>query len=46
MREMVVDRNEPANAGVQRRRTAPNEGVPLAPLSPAQHILTDFAFPV
>src|SRR5437763_773657 len=35
-----------SNAGVQRRRTAPNEGVPLASLSPAQNILTDFTFPV
>src|SRR5437016_13736659 len=36
----------PPNAGVQRRRTAPNEGRPLAPLSPARNILTDFTFPV
>src|SRR5437762_14090557 len=35
-----------SNAGVQRRRTAPNEGVPLASRSPAQNILTDFTFPV
>src|SRR5437764_1647400 len=34
------------NAGVQRRRTAPNEGRPLASPSPAQNILTDFSFPV
>src|SRR5207244_1770258 len=33
------------NAGVQRRRTAPNEGRPLAFPSPAQNILTDFTFP-
>ena len=35
-----------SNAGVQRRRTAPNEGVPLASLSPAQNILIDFTVPV
>src|SRR2546422_616459 len=34
------------NAGVQRRRTAPNEGRPLASPSPAHNILTDFSCPV
>src|SRR5438552_3314170 len=34
------------NPGVQRRGTAPNEGVPLASLSRAQIMLTYFTFPV
>src|SRR5437868_11519898 len=33
------------NAGVQRRRTAPNEGRPLALPSPAQNILTAVTVP-